>query len=374
MGRGRGGAGLRAAAAAVAVAAGVAGLAACSPEEEPAVPPTVSSSTAAPPGSTAPTAPTTPSSAPPPTATPAVRTGVPWHLDRLDQRTGPLDGRFTAATDGTGVRVYVLDTGLDLKHAEFGGRAVLGADFVGDPDAGDCYDGGGLGHGTFVAGVIAGRTHGVAPGAELVRVQAIACEEGSGPGARRDAGPPAGPTAEAAVIRAVEWVAAHARRPAVVNMSLNLAERSAALDAAVERLIASGIPVVVSAGNFADDACAHSPAGARGAIVVAASTRDDRHWTDGGSHGSGHGSCVDLYAPGAEITSALAGAGTATADAAATSWAAPHATGAAALHLAAHPTATPAEVRAALLGRAVRGALGGVPAGTPNRLLHTKGL
>ncbi|MEV4196353.1 S8 family peptidase, partial [Streptomyces toxytricini] len=320
-----------------------------------------------------PPTPSVPTSAPPPAATPAARTGVPWHLDRLDQRTGPLDGRFTAGTDGRGVRVYVLDTGLDLKHAEFGGRAVLGADFVGDPDAGDCYDGGGLGHGTFVAGIIAGRTYGVAPGAELVRVQAVACEEGSGPGARKDAGPSAGPSAEAAVIRAVEWVAANARRPAVVNMSLNLAERSAALDTAVERLIASGIPVVVSAGNFADDACAHSPAGARGAIVVAASTRNDRHWTDSGSHGSGHGSCVDLYAPGAEITSALAGGGTTTADATATSWAAPHAAGAVALHLAAHPSATPAQVRAALLGQAVPDAVGAVPAGTPNRLLHTSG-
>ncbi|MFE9790556.1 S8 family serine peptidase [Streptomyces goshikiensis] len=377
------------------VAAGVAavlGLAACGPAE-PTAPggsgapgataPPSASARPSPSGARSPAPSGKPAPSPSPTGSagsgtapePVVRTGVPWHLDRLDQRTGPPDGRFGARADGSGVHVYVIDTGLDIAHAEFGGRATAGADFVGEADSRDCLDGLGLGHGTFVAGIIAGKTYGVAPRADLVRVQGIACEEGSA-GAGHHGAPEAGPKEgpEAAIVKSVDWVTAHARRPAVVNMSLNLKNRSAAVDAAVRRLIDSGIPVVVAAGNFSDDACGHSPAGVGGAIVVAASTRTDRHWKDSEGFGSGYGTCVDLYAPGERITSVLAGGGTVTDESGATSWATPHVTGVVALYLGAHPAATPAQVRTWLLGRAVPGALTGVPAGTPNRLLNTGGL
>ncbi|WP_329172722.1 S8 family peptidase [Streptomyces sp. NBC_01477] len=270
-----------------------------------------------------------------------------WGLDRIDQRTLPLDGRFTTRGHGAGATAYILDTGIDFAHEQFGGRAVPGFDAVGDGRNGlDCH-----GHGTHVAGTVAGRTYGVAPLARLVAVRVLDCT-GNGDKAQTIAG--------------LDWVARNAQRPAVLNASIG-EERSTALNDAATALSDQGVLPVVSAGNDAADACTASPASADRVVTVAASDRQDEE-----SGFSNWGPCVTLYAPGQAVESAKLGGGSITFSG--TSMAAPHVAGTAALYAAEHPDATPAEVTAFLTRAATTGVLTGVHEGTPDRLLFTEGL
>ncbi|MFF5563190.1 S8 family serine peptidase [Streptomyces sp. NPDC012623] len=270
-----------------------------------------------------------------------------WGLDRIDQRALPLDHTFTTRGHGDGATAYIVDTGIDYSHPEFGGRAVPGFDAVdGDGNALDCN-----GHGTHVAGTVAGRTYGVAPQARLVSVRVVDCT-GNGDKAQYIAG--------------LDWVAHHAEGPAVVNASVG-EEKSTAIDDATTALSERGILPVVSAGNDATDACTASPASAAGALAVAASDREDR-----AASFSNWGRCVALFAPGKAITSAWLQGGSRVLSG--TSMAAPHATGVAALYLAEHPAASAEAVRGFLTGRATRNVLTDVHPGTPDRLLFTAGL
>ncbi|MBB4754059.1 S8 family serine peptidase [Actinoplanes lobatus] len=274
----------------------------------------------------------------------ATQRKAPWSLDRIDARSSKLSGTYTPSSGGAGVRAYVIDTGIRTSHREFGGRASSGYDFVDDDaNAADC-----AGHGTHVAGSIGGARYGVAKSARLVSVRVLDCE---GSGWNSD------------VVAGIDWVTENAIHPAVANMSLG-GSYSAAIDTAVKNSIDSGITYVVAAGNEDENACYGSPSGLKPAITVAATDYRDRR-----ASFSDYGSCVDIFAPGVDITSAGVYSNTATATKSGTSMASPHVAGAAALLLAANPGLSPGAVRDALVRQATTGKVRDT-VGSPNRLLY----
>ena len=272
-----------------------------------------------------------------------------WGLDRIDQQMPVGDRKYTYPTRAANVTAYVIDTGIRITHQTFGGRAAHGWDFVdNDAVADDCN-----GHGTHVAGTLGGDLYGVAKGVQLVAVRVLDC---------------AGAGYLSAVIDGVDWVTAHATRPAVVNMSIG-GPASSAVDSAVRASIASGITYAVAAGNENANACAGSPARIPDVITVGATDPGDRR-----ASFSNHGNCVDIFAPGVNIRSSYRAGDTTTATMSGTSMATPHVAGAAALVLAASPTATPATVAATLVAKALANRVAGAGTGSPNRLLYTGGL
>ncbi|MGP3979308.1 S8 family peptidase [Streptomyces sp. 8N114] len=278
--------------------------------------------------------------------TTGTQTNPPWGLDRIDQKSKQLNRKYTyPAGAGAGVTAYVIDTGVRISHSDFGGRASYGYDAVDkDKTAQD-----GNGHGTHVAGTIAGTKYGVAKKAKIVAVR-VMNNNGSG--------------TTAIAIAGVDWVTKHHKGPSVANMSLG-ADKNTALDAAVKRSISSGVSYAVSAGNERADATTASPARVPDALTVAASDRNDRQ-----AAFSNYGKRVDLYAPGVNIVSASNKSNRGTATMSGTSMAAPHVAGAAAVYLSGHKSASPAQVATALTKGATAGAIANPTKGTPNKLLR----
>ena len=257
---------------------------------------------------------------------------LPWGIDKID-----ADISSTEAGDGTGavsnVNAYVIDTGIDKRHADL--RVVNHVNFAGGGNT-DCD-----GHGTHIAGTVAAKDNGrgvvgVAPGAPLTGVKVLDCS-GSG--------------SLSGVIKGVDWVTANANKPAIANMSLDGAA-SEALDRAVRRSANSGVFYSLAAGNDDANACNYSPARAgagtnNGIATVAATNLGDKEISS-----SNHGSCVDLWAPGARILSTKKGGGTTIKSG--TSTASPHVGGGAALYLSSHTSASPAAIESTLKMDAAR--------------------
>jgi subtilisin family serine protease len=281
------------------------------------------------------------------------QTGATWGIDRIDQRNRPLSGTFTYTNTGSGVKAYIIDTGIRLSHAQFGGRAIDGRDTVdGSLPAADCN-----GHGTHVAGTVGGSTYGVAKGVTLVAVRVLNCS-GSG--------------TTSGVIAGVDWVTGNhaAGAPAVANMSLG-GSASTALDNAVRNSITDGVSYAIAAGNgdflgFAVNACTVSPARVTQAMTISATNSSDTKPT-----WANIGSCVDWFAPGVSITSAWHTSNTATNTISGTSMATPHTAGVAALYLQSSPGASPATVQSALRALTTPNVVVSPGSGSPNRLLFT---
>ncbi|MDX1551910.1 MAG: S8 family peptidase [Marinobacter sp.] len=304
------------------------------------------------------------------TASAETQADATWGLDRTDQAVLPLDGQFSYPTSaGDGVSVYIIDTGLRATHDEFSGRVIEGRNFAvndagllglgglpligpiinigGETDPADTTDCNG--HGTHVASTVAGTTYGVAKQASVAAVRVLDC---SGAGTNAD------------VIAGVDWVAENHQAPAVANMSLGGGD-SEALDNAVRGAIERGVTFVVAAGNSDADACSGSPNRVGSAITVGSTTREDQR-----SSFSNHGECLDLFAPGSDITAAWYQEDNEVNTISGTSMAAPHVAGGAALILGAEPGLSPAAVDARLADLATTNVLGGIKEGSPNLLLR----
>jgi len=273
-------------------------------------------------------------------------TSLSWGLDRV--------GASQRASQGLGVHVYVLDTGVRTNHKDFGGRAIPTLELE-TGDAVECAPTDSLcakdnrGHGTHCSGTIAGATFGIAPQANIHAVKVLA-NNGEG--------------SWSWTYTALDWIAMNGKSPAIASMSLGGSGTQMMMEGAVEAAVDSGVVVIVAGGNSNADACNFSPAFVPKAITVGSTDSADKR-----SSFSNYGQCTDIWAPGSKIVSAGVASDTSDSTKSGTSMACPHVSGGAALVLAANPSWSPAQVLAKLLATAEMQAISDLKAGDTNMLL-----
>ncbi|KAK9378232.1 peptidase S8/S53 domain-containing protein [Kockiozyma suomiensis] len=296
----------------------------------------------------------------------ATEKNAPWGLARISHRPALNFGTFNKylfdSEGGAGVTAYVIDTGINVEHVDFEGRALWGKTIPsGDVDVD------GNGHGTHCSGTVAGAKYGVAKKANVVAVKVL---KSNGSGTMSD------------VVKGVEFAAeSHAAeakankkgfKGSVANMSLG-GGKSPALDMAVNAAVDMGMHFAVAAGNDNADACSYSPAAADKAITVGASTLGDER-----AYFSNYGKCVDVFGPGLNIQSTWIGSPYALNTISGTSMASPHICGLMAYFVSLQPESgsefasavlTPAKLKANMINYATPDVLTGIPADTVNLLV-----
>jgi serine protease len=251
---------------------------------------------------------------------------------------------------GTGVNVYVLDTGVRITHEEFGGTAQWGANFAGgaNQDAN--------GHGTHCAGTIAGKTYGVAKGATIIAVKVLG-DSGSG--------------SFSGIISGIEWAVNNGK--GIGNMSLG-GGYNAALNSAVNAAAAAGVLFSNAAGNCNSNSCNFSPASSEDGVGVGSTelASSGGNQVDARSSFSNYGTCNHVFAPGTSIVSAYAGADNRYATLSGTSMAAPHVAGVAAIAMQENPSYSSAQLRNWITSNAMSGLVNNPGTGSPNLMLHVR--
>lgn len=282
----------------------------------------------------------------------ATQASATWGLDRIDQAGLPLNQNYVYNATGSGVKAFIIDTGIRTDHEEFNNNRVdvlNGFSAFGDNNTVDCQ-----GHGTHVAGTVGGAVYGVAKEVSLVPVRVLDCN-GSGTTSGVVAG----------VDHVTRYKINNSGLPTVANMSLG-GGASSAIDAAVKGAVDKGVVMVVAAGNANANACNYSPAREPSAITVGATASNDAR-----ASYSNFGTCLDLFAPGSGITSAYYTSPSALAIMSGTSMASPHVAGVAALILQSNRTATPGAIRNFLVDLGTPNKVTSPGTGSPNVLLYS---